>query len=87
MVRKGGFELEPLCGRERGAAERESAGEIPSASEGPLLLKLKLETGNSLVRKGGFEPPRVAPPDPKSGASASSATLAFAFSIIYRLPL
>ena len=29
-----------------------------------------------LVRKGGLEPPWVSPPDPKSGASANSATLA-----------
>ena len=29
-----------------------------------------------LVRKGGLEPPWVTPPDPKSGASANSATFA-----------
>ena len=42
-------------------------------------IRLKL-----LVRKGGLEPPWVSPPDPKSGASANSATFAQAR---YRLRL
>jgi hypothetical protein len=33
-------------------------------------------TTAALVREGGLEPPRGDPPDPKSGASANSATLA-----------
>ena len=31
---------------------------------------------NLVVRKGGLEPPPLAGPDPKSGASANSATFA-----------
>ena len=32
--------------------------------------------GKVVVRKGGLEPPPLAGPDPKSGASANSATFA-----------
>jgi hypothetical protein len=32
-----------------------------------------------LVRKGGLEPPPLTGPDPKSGASANSATFALAY--------
>ena len=35
-----------------------------------------------LVRKGGLEPPPLAGPDPKSGASANSATFALALSLV-----
>src|SRR6185295_15437471 len=34
--------------------------------------------GARMVRKGGLEPPRAAPPAPKAGASTNSATFAYA---------
>src|SRR5258705_12528206 len=39
--------------------------------------KTKDQSTIFLVRKGGLEPPHLSVPDPKSGASANSATFAF----------
>ena len=43
---------------------------LPSVSTAYCLLP------TVLVRKGGLEPPHLSVPDPKSGASANSATFA-----------
>ena len=48
MVGTGRFELEPICGRERGRAERESAGEI--LSEAPFGAEPKDLTPAPLAR-------------------------------------
>ncbi len=41
-----------------------------------LRLTTDHEQLTSVVRKGGLEPPHLSVPDPKSGASANSATFA-----------
>ena len=50
--------------------------EIEFRLGGGLGLAHYVAFKKSLVRKGGLEPPRVTPPDPKSGASANFATFA-----------
>src|ERR1022692_2965560 len=47
-------------------------GSLPA----PLQTPFNQKFARTLVRKGGLEPPWVTPPDPKSGASANSATFA-----------
>src|SRR5437762_13709978 len=43
----------------------------------PTECRPKFESDpNFMVRKGGLEPPRAAPPAPKAGASTNSATFA-----------
>ncbi len=57
-----------------GAGGRREAGIWPGSS-GPRQVFGRI---CGVVRKGGLEPPWIAPPDPKSGASANSATFAWA---------
>jgi hypothetical protein len=52
MVSAAGFELELVCGRERGEGEREAAGEIPSVAR-DLFYK---EFRAYMVSAAGFEP-------------------------------
>src|ERR1051326_8230411 len=42
-----------------------------------LLFCVRAGASLCVVRKGGLEPPHLSVPDPKSGASANSATFAF----------
>jgi hypothetical protein len=62
--------------RERGLAQDDKALAPLSATPRGLLAHASPAKGWAAVREKGLEPSRVAPPEPKSGASASSATRA-----------
>src|ERR1035438_6164625 len=60
---------------------------MPKARNWPRPKAAIPRTGcESLVRSGGLEPPRFSPPDPKSGASANSATFALRDNSLLPLP-
>jgi hypothetical protein len=61
------------------SASRLTVGPLACESTSPVKLKGLVNFGESQrqeLREGGLEPPRLSAPDPKSGASANSATLA-----------
>ncbi len=70
--------------RPRGASEFLSGGlarisKVRSAARFPRVsvAQESLAVGQAIVRERGLEPPRISTPEPKSGASASSATRAW----------
>ena len=57
-------------------AHKGVGGPAPALPVTTLLGALAQSTALKLVRKGGFEPPRLSAPPPQDGVSASSTTSA-----------